>query len=139
VKSITVNGTDITDLPLDVEPRDIDDLVITYTDAPAAAVSARVRALPGEDLYGTAVLLFPADSTYWTEPAAARRRFRTLPLSNTGTGSAAGLPAGDYFVVFAAEQEARDWQEPSRIELLSRRAQRVTLIGGESQAIEVRR
>jgi hypothetical protein len=139
LKSVVVDGVDITDLPLTVERREVADVVITFVDTPPASLSVSVAAIPGQDFDGAAVLLFPVDSKYWAEPAAARRRFLTLSLTNKGTATAPALPSGDYFVLLASEQDAADWQEPSKIELLSRRAQRITLLDGEKKSIEVRR
>jgi hypothetical protein len=141
LKSITVGGVDITDLPLEVRAEDVGNVVITFVDAPLARLTISTAVTPAaagaED--DAAALVFPADRKYWTEPAAAQRRFRTLALTTKGTVTAADLPAGEYLVVLAAGQDAVDWQEGTRLDALSRRAQRVTLTDGDHQTIEVRR
>ena len=139
LKTVTLAGTDVTDLPIEVGQKDAADLVLTLSDTSLASVSVTVLAAPGQRSDGEAILIFPTDKKYWSEPAAARRRFRTAALSSKGTATASDLPAGDYFVVLVAGQDAFDWQESARLDALSRTAQRVTLNDGEKRSIEVRR
>jgi hypothetical protein len=139
LKSVTLAGTDITDLPIEVAGKNLADLVLTYVDTPLATLAISVPATTGQRLDDGAILIFPADKKYWSEPVAARRRFRTAALSSKGTATASDLPPGDYFVVLVAGPDAFDWQEPARLDALSRSAQRVTLNDGEKRSIEVRR
>ena len=139
LKSVTVAGVDLTDLPIELGEKDVTDVVLTYIDTPLASLAVSVAAPPGQRPDDESVLIFPVDKKFWQEPFAARRRFRTLQLSTKGTASATDLPAGDYLVVLAIGDDAVDWQEPSRLDALSRRAQRVTIGDGGKQSIEVRR
>lgn len=139
LKSVTLAGTDITDLPLEVAGKNLADLVLTYVDAPLASIAISVAAPAGQRPDDEAILIFPTDKKYWGEPAAARRRFRAASLSSKGTTTASDLPAGDYFVVMVAGLDAFDWQESARLEVLARSAQRVTVSDGEKRSIEVRR
>ena len=140
LKSVTAGGVDITDLPLEIGARDISELVVTMTDAPLASLTITMPdAVRSEETDRYRILLFPADQKYWAVPGAATRRFRTLNLSIKGTASAPGLPAGDYLVAVATVEEAADWMDPARLEPLSRRAQRLTLIDGGQRSIEVRK
>lgn len=140
LKSITLLGNDVTDLPIEVGAKDLTELVVTFIDTPFATLTVSIAGgglskITDEDT----VLLFPADRKYWTEPAAARRRFHTLIASNKGRVTATGLPAGDYFLVVASAQESEGWQEVSRLDALARRAGRVTVQDGQQLSLAVRR
>jgi len=139
LKSVTVGGLDITDLPLQVADTDIADLVVTYVDKPLAVVTITTNPATTSPPFDDAwAIVFPADPKYWAEPAAARRRFRQAAFSNKGTVNVDGLPAGDYFVVATTGLDS-DWQERGRLETLTRKAQRLTLGDGEKRSIEVKR
>ena len=128
-------------MPLEVGQKDLAEVVITFVDTPTASLTINVAPAPAGSKIGddASYLVFPADRKYWTEPAAARHRYRNgmVPAKNTVTTP--DLPAGDYFVVIATGLEAQDWMEPTKLETLSRRAQRVTLVDGGKATIEVRR
>ena len=72
------------------------------------------------------------------EPAAARRRFRDAAFSAKGSVTVDGLPAGEYLIVALTGLDS-DWMEPTRLEALSRKAQRISLGDGEKKTLEVRR
>jgi hypothetical protein len=141
LKSIAIGGLDITDLPLEVGEKDISEVVITYTDAPLASLTINAGPPPAgsKNADDASFLVFPADRKYWTEPAAARRRYRSGLVPSTGTVTTPDLPAGDYFVVVVNGMEVIDWMEATKMDALSRRAQRVTLIDGGKASVEVRR
>ena len=139
VKSITVNGIDVTDLPLDIDGRGPLEMLVTLTDARPSTIEGTLAgaAKPfGEELVAVA---FPIDERYWATPAAAQRRFRATPLRPTGTFTLAGLPPGDYFVAVLVDDGTEDWQDRARLSVLSRAAQRVVLAAGSKSAVQVRR
>jgi hypothetical protein len=140
LKSVVVGGTDITDLPFEVGEKDVAGVVITYVDTPMATLTVATNPLPGSRPYDDAwALIFPADRKYWTEPFAARRRFRSLPISNHGTAPGDVFPPGEYIAVIVTGLETVDWQEATKLEALSRRGQRVTVPDTGTARIEVRR
>jgi hypothetical protein len=139
MKSVVVAGADVTDLPIDVPERGLDEVVITFSDTPMATIAVKVSAPPNQPVTDAFLLVFPADQKYWQSPTAARRRFRTVAVSSKGAALAADLPAGEYFVIAVTGQDSIEWQESSRLDALSRRAQRVTVNDGDKRTLEVRR
>ena len=139
LKTVTLGGRDITDLPIEVADRDVADLVLTYGDTPLASIAITTNPATTSPPFDDAwALVFPADRKYWTEPAAAQRRFKQAAFTNKGTVTVDGLPAGDYLIVVTTGLDT-DWQEMGRLEALTRRAQRLTLADGEKKTIEVKR
>lgn len=139
VRSVTVAGVDLTDLPFDVAARDVTDILVTVTDAPPTALSGTVTgaALPlADDL---SVLIFPADRRYWTSPSAAVRRFRQAAIAQTGTFTVQALAPGEYFVIAVPDDEAVEWQDARKLEVFARTAQRVILTDGGKASVTLRK
>jgi hypothetical protein len=143
--SITVGGADITDLALIVESRDINDLVITMTDALPATLEGTAILKPGESFADFQVCVFPVDRRYWAEPFPAVRRYWTARLTSVSEFSIAGIPSGDYYVALRAHQQTGGdapslvWMEDPVLEDLARTAERVRLADDETKMIMVKR
>jgi hypothetical protein len=137
LKSITLGGQDVTDLPIEIDTADVSDLELTLTDTPMPTLDGALPAgRAAEDL---SLLVFPADRRFWTDPAAAARRFRSGAISRAGAVTIALLPAGEYFLAVVPDEAAAEWQEPSQLETLARTAQRVRLADGEKKTVELKR
>jgi hypothetical protein len=136
LKSIEIGGVDVTDLPFEVNGN-ISDVVMTLIDAQPASVTGTVKGLTPRDQLTT--LVFPSDQRLWADPEAAFRRFKSAPVGRDGTFTAAQLPPGDYLLALVSDLDAVDWQEQSRIEVLARTAQHVTVLDGEKKVVEVKR
>lgn len=141
VKSVTIGGVDVTDLPIDAGSRDISDVVVTLSNEPRASISVTTPTpLPSQPPLDDVLLVFPADRRYWQFPSAAQTRYGAIPLTSRGTATVTNLPAGAYIVLLVPPREGgMDWQEAAKMEALSRRGQTVTLLDGEKKTIEVKR
>lgn len=139
LKSVTMGGVDLMDLPLIVAEKDIADIVITNSNVPLASLTVTVVAAPGTQGDDGSILVFPVDRKYWTETFTARRRFRQIPMPLKNVATTPEMPAGDYYVVVASALESEDWMEAGKLDLLARRAKRVTVGDTGTTAIEVQR
>lgn len=139
VKSVTLGGVDMTDLPLDVATRDVTGIVITYGDAPTGVLNGTLvgQAVPSTD--DRTALVFPADRRYWASPLAAGRRFRAIAIGTSGAFSITGMPPGDYFVVAVPDEAVVDWQDARRLEGLARTAARVAMPENGTATVTIRR
>jgi hypothetical protein len=135
LKSITANGRDVSDDPLEVVSADVAGVVVTLTDRPSQ-LSGAVRAEGGTPDRRARVFVFPSDRERWTQPSTGRRMI-TTGVSRQGTFVLPGLPAGDYFVVATGESTTANWQEPRMLDALSRTATRVTIRDGEPRTINL--
>jgi hypothetical protein len=139
IKSVSIGATDVTDLPLNVGTREIADVLITLTDEPQTVLTARVFDVGTPRVPDGLIAVFPADRKFWQLPLASASRFRSVSLTPKGTATINGLPPGEYFVAFDQEFDRLSWPSAPRLEVLARRAMRVTLAPGAPQSIEVRR
>jgi hypothetical protein len=139
MKSVMSGGADLTDLPLVVADKDLSEIVITFVDTPLASLTINIASAPGTQGDDGSILVFPVDRKYWAETVAARRRFRQVAMTTKSTATTPELPGGDYYVLAATALEVADWMEAGKLELLARRAQRVTIPDTGKATVEVRR
>jgi hypothetical protein len=140
IESVVLGGVDVTDLPIDVSDRPLGDLAITWTNRPLGGLSIAVQPpIAVHAVDGSLAVVFPTDRKYWTEPLAARRRMRAVPLAIGGMAGVPDLPDGEYFVAILSAAEGETWMDASALAEVSRRAQRATIAGGQQSTIGVRR
>jgi hypothetical protein len=132
VKSIQVNGVDVTDSTIDVKPEQ-STMRIVLTDRPTAlngAVEAR------DSSVGHDVLVFTDDETKWKWPSRFVKVART---DEQGRFSIRGLPAGERYLVAAFDYfEVGEEQDPQFLERIRRSATSVMLSEGASQTIQLK-
>jgi hypothetical protein len=127
------------DAVLTVGPGGATDVLVLVSDAPLATLTGTVEI--AKDRYEAAgflrVVHFPADPALWLEPERHPDRFGWTSVRPDGTFRQDDLPPGDYFVArgssFDTEMSARS------LELWSKTAQRVTLTGGATATVTVKR
>jgi protocatechuate 3,4-dioxygenase beta subunit len=127
LKSISLNGTDVTDTPLRFGARgpSIDGLDVLLTNR-LTEISGELIGADGRPVTNGAVVAFGVDRERWY-PAS---RFLEYAPASGGTYAIRGLPPGEYFL--AAVRRTRDlddgaWQDRAILDGLAVRATRVTL------------
>jgi hypothetical protein len=135
LESVTYQGRDISDTPIELGTKDATGVVITYTDRPARIAGS--VAGPQGPASDSVVLVYPTDQDAWAMSGSVPRRMRTARVKPSGDFAIAGLPAGDYYVVAVREEGLADWQDPALLQALTRVAQQVTVNEGESKAVSL--
>jgi len=139
LKEVRVRGLDATDQAIVFGRRDqsLADVEVVLTDR-VSAVGGSVVDDHGRGAAAAQVMVFSTDRSRWYE---ASRFMRKTAAAADGTFSASGLPFGSYYVAalarlpFATDEE---WQDPSFLESLARRAASLTIREGETQPITLR-
>lgn len=132
-KSAMLDGVDVSETPFDLT-RDIDDLVITFTDR-WTGLSGSVEGAAAD---GAVVLAFTTDSQGWANAGVNPRRLKSARVTAARRFGISSLPPGDYFVVAVAEEDAADWRDPAVLEVLARIATQVSIVEGEHKALDLR-
>jgi hypothetical protein len=132
LKGAFAGGVDITDTPFTLGTRDLNDVVITFTDRPAK-LSGIVRNGSNGDP-DAVVVLFPPDSATWIGRGAYPRRLRNARADKNGSYTIAGIPAGEYLIAAIHEDSVPDWQNPAFMEKLARVARSVRVLEGDQQS-----
>lgn len=133
LKSVTRDGKDITDQPVDFNQGDVNGVEITLT-SNAASVTGTVTEAnrPATDCV---VLLFSEDSAKWTFPS--RYMFAARPDAK-GVFTASGLLAGNYLAIAVPPGQGEEWQNPATLEGYRALATSVTLPEGGKASVALR-
>ncbi len=102
LKSVTVNGRDVTDESIDVDRGDVP-LLITMTNR-ASRVGGTVAWDRSRTTRRPVVMVFADDETRWTRPT---RVVGASEVDEAGRFDVRGLPAGDRYLAVAVEGAAR--------------------------------
>ena len=128
LKSITLNGADITDEPYDFKPgSNVNGLIVTLTDR-LTEVTGMVRDARGQPLTDYVVVAFPEDSKLW---GAQSRYVQTSRPNQNGTFSVRGLPAGRYLAAVVPALENGLQSDPSILEQLRAGAHSFSIAEGQ--------
>lgn len=107
LKTVTLNGADITDVPLDIATlTDVSGIEVTLTDT-ITVLSGNVTNARRENLRDYVVVILPDG----LRPGARPERFTRVGRPNQeGRYQIRGLPAGDYLAgVVATLEECNEW------------------------------
>jgi hypothetical protein len=106
IKSAMVRGRDVADLPFEIGPGSaLADVAITLSNLTGEVVGT-LRDGSGLPIAGYSVLVFAADTTYWT--ARSPRLPAPVRTATDGTYRVPGLPDGQYYLAAFTELEARE-------------------------------
>ena len=136
-KSATVDQRDVADTALELDRKDVTDVVITFTDR-VTMLSGIVRTPSGVPDTNATVLIFPATEQSWSLPGFNPHRFRRERTREGGAYQVNALPVGDYYVVALPEDRADGWEDPHVLELLARSATLVNIRDGNRKTQDLR-
>lgn len=135
LKSVSVNGTDVTDTGINIKPNEpvggIEVVVTSKTTEVTGAVTAGNQ--PATDY---SVVIFAEDPEKWTMPMT---RYVSFARPNQqGRYQVKNLPAGSYYAVAVDYIAQGDWNDPDVLERLKARATRFSLSDGEVQTLDLK-
>ena len=128
LKSVTIDGVETVDSPLEINSADVSNVVATFTDRPSEVFGVLVDA-DGHVARGFTVVIFATDRTLWT----SARRVRWAGTDQRGTYSIVGLPAGEYYLAAFVTGDNQLVYYPSFLESLIPSAIKITLAEGEKK------
>jgi hypothetical protein len=134
MKSASVDGRDVSDLPLDVKSENISGINVIFTDR-TSGLSGTVRDGRGNAVPDLTVILFPSDESLWVPQS---RRIVAAGTDPAGAYKLTAVPPGDYLVAAADDVEQGEWFDPAFLEELKARATRVKIDEGEQRTADLR-
>jgi hypothetical protein len=132
VKSITANGVDATDVPLQFRGSEQVSVRVVLTDR-VAEVTGTVRAETSSR--GAGVLLFPDDRSKWIPTS---RYLRTARAGESGQFTLRALPGGERYLAVAFDYlESGEHLDPEFLERVKPLATSFSLADGEKKQLEL--
>jgi 5-hydroxyisourate hydrolase-like protein (transthyretin family) len=133
VKRITVNDVDVTDVPVDLRTKDVENVEVVLT-----SKVSRITGAVSDDkgaIADYAVIVFPSDATKWID----RSRFIAMarPTQN-GQFEVRALPPEEYLIVALPAVRDNEWQDPEVLLRLRPHATRFTLREGEARTFDLK-
>ena len=136
LKSVKLNGTDITDTGADFKPGETTaGLEIELTNK-STAVNGGATAADGTVLKDYTVVIFAESPDYWRLPMT-RWVTGTRP-DQDGRFKVQNLPAGSYLAVAVDYVPQGEWGDPELLERLKSKAKRFSLGDGETQTLDLK-
>jgi hypothetical protein len=134
VRSVVLDGQDITDRSFEIGTGGATGLVVTFTDQ-VSELSGSLTLPSGAPATDFFVIAIPADKAYWLPLS---RRIVSARPDRAGRYVFRGLPAGDYRIALTTDLVPRDLQEVSALEQLAAQSVPVTLTTGEKKTLNLR-
>jgi hypothetical protein len=136
LKSVRLNGNDITDTPLDIRAEsDISGVEILVTDR-VPEISGRVTNARGEPTRDYTVVIFPEDSAKWAYPS---RHVRTGRADQDGLFKIRSVPGDERYLAVAVDYlEEGEGADPQFLEQMRDRATTFTLGDGEVKTVDLK-
>ena len=129
LKSVTLDGADITDTAYDFRPgNNVSGLVVTLTDR-LSEVTGGVRDARGQPVADYVLVAFAEDARLW---GAQSRHVQTTRPNQNGTFSVKGLPPGRYLAAAVPALENGLQNDPAVLEQLRSRAHSFSLTEGQT-------
>ena len=136
LKSVLLNGQDVTDLPLDLPPgQAVAGMQIVLTER-ATDLSGRVTDARSRPVTDVTVVIFPADEERWVYQS---RFIRAARPDQDGRYQISGLPPSDDYLAIAVQGlEEGQAGDPEFLATLRAHAARFSLGEGETRALDLR-
>lgn len=135
LKSVTIAGEDVTDLPIDLRSgHDVDNVSIVMTDR-YTEVSGTVLDSGGSGVPGIAVIAFSTDPQQW-QPQS--RFIQSVRTGSSGSYQLRGLPPGDYRIIATDDVEQGEWFDPSFLERAQPASEKISLREGEKKTRDLK-
>jgi len=128
LKSVTIDGRDVTDTPIELRSaQNLANVVIAFTDR-LSEITGKVTDQQDVPVPEFTVLAFSTDPAFWRPQS---RHIMTARPDQTGQYRMRGLPPGDYYVAAVDPTEQGEWFEPAYLDEHRIGAARLTLSEGD--------
>lgn len=134
MKSVYLDGRDVTDQPIEVKSENVNGLNVIFTDK-VSSLSGTVRDGRGNAVGDVAVIVFPADEHLWFPQS---RQIVTSRTDASGAYKISTVPPGDYLAIAVDDVEQGEWFDPAFLEQIRGRATRVKIDEGDQRTQDLK-
>jgi hypothetical protein len=133
MKTVYLDGRDVTDQPIEVKTDSLTGLNVIFTDR-ISRLNGTVRS--GQNAAaGITVIAFPSDDRLWLPQS---RQIVTTRTDQSGSYRIGAIPAGEYLVIAVDDVEQGEWFDPAFLEQIRTKANRVTIGEGETRTEDLK-
>jgi hypothetical protein len=136
LKSVMLNGVDITDRPIEPAGKPISGIELTMTNR-VSTLTGTVNTAQDQPAKEYTVIVFPEEPQRWQTPLSGRYLRQARP-DQTGTFKLLGLPSGRYLVAAFENLEDGAARDPEFLTQIQSRATRVELSEGGTQTVSLK-
>jgi hypothetical protein len=130
VRSATLDGRDLLDVPIEVRPAgNVSGAVVALSDT-RSELSGQLTDQEGKPASQLYVTMFSTDRTHWS---AGSRRVASIRASDAGVYSLSGLPAGEYYLCASTEFETDLQFDPAYLDQFVPMSIKLTIADGEKK------
>jgi hypothetical protein len=135
LKTIRVNGVDVTDTGIGVGSQGVNGIEIEMTNR-RQQLSGTVADSRGAAVIDYAVAIFSQDRARWTAPM--NRYVAVGRPGNDGTFRISTLPPGDYYAIALDGIDGSEALDPESLEGMARLATTVSLAAGDTRTLDLK-
>ena len=136
LRAVTVDGRDVSVVPVELGAADLGDVVVTFTDR-RTSLSGVARNSTGAVERDTCVFVFPTDPRFWIDYGRQPRRLLEVQAERDGSFFLS-LPEGEYFVAATTQDIRAMWRERGMLTRLAALADRVNVREGDELTLNPR-
>ena len=136
LKSVTVNGTDITDTGMDVKATEAVTGVEIVVTQKTTEINGGVTGPDSKPAADYTLVIFSEDEQLWTAPMT--RHVTGIRPNQDGRFQVKNLPAGNYYAVAVDYIATGDWHDPEVLQRLKSRATRFRLDEGGIKTLDLK-
>lgn len=134
VKSVYVDGRDVTDEAIEIKGDNVSGVNLIFTDR-VATIAGTVRDGRGGPAGNVTVVVFADDERLWYPQS---RHISAARTDATGVYRVTGLPAGRYLAVAVEDVEPGEWFDPAFLEQVKGAATRLVVGEGEQKTQDLK-
>ncbi len=135
LKSVNVNGADVTDTGVELKPGEAVNGVEVVLTSKVTDVSGTVKGTNGQPVRDYTVVVFSDEPQRWAMPLS--RHVAGARPNLEGRFQFKSLPAGSYYAIAIEYIAQGEWGDPEVLERLKARATKFSLDEGESKTLDL--
>jgi protocatechuate 3,4-dioxygenase beta subunit len=136
LKSVRVNGAEVTDTGVDFKPGEAVTGVEIILTSKVTDVSGTVKATNGDLVKDYTVVLFSDDPQRWTDPSS--RYVHSARPDQDGRFQVKAVPPGGYYAIATDYIAQGEWADPEVLDRLKAKGTRFSLDEGEARKLELK-
>ena len=134
MKSVYLDGRDVTDVPIEVKSENVTGLNVIFTDK-ISSLKGSVHGARSNPAGNVTVIMFPSDEGLWLPQS---RHIITTRTDGTGTYQLSMIPSGEYLIVAVEDVEQGEWFDPSYLDQIRNRATKIKIDDGDQRTQDLK-